>query len=272
MPDHVPALPRRIVTLGAVSLLMLCPTSSALAQTFVPDPAPKASLEIQLEKPFFANAETLAGYNSILEADAVMPLSFGSLRIGLPVAFAGSDFIDGTSVYMGNLRATLLFGEPGRLTSYLGATLPTASNVSGPDFAVLIGVIPWRGEWEKWLDDSFSVGGGFLPSWALSGTARFGLRLGGAAIVDTDWSNLNVDIRPAAWVRVDTGALELMTELATTYMITNDDGFDEQTTAYLDLGVRAPSTRMRPGVFARIPLDSDTRAVHQGSIGLSLGF
>lgn len=262
----------RTTTLAALALLAAVLPAPALAQTFVPDPVERTAFDLQVEKPLFEDASSLAGYSSILEADALIPLGSGALRIGLPLAFGGADYLDGTSVYMGNVRATLLFGEPGRLTSYLGVTLPTASNVSGPDFAVLIGALPWTGEWEKWADDSFSVGGGFLPSWRLSGAARMGLRIGGAAIVTTGLDNMNVDLRPAVWVRVATGAAELRTELATTYMLTNDDGFAEQTTAYLDLGLTLSQVRFRPGVFVRVPLDGDTREFHQASVGLSLGF
>jgi hypothetical protein len=245
---------------------------AARPQTFLPDPVDRAMLAVQLEKPLIADAAGLASYSSILEADAVFPLGSSSLQIGLPVAFAGADFVDGTSVYMGNLRASILFGEPGALSSFVGVTLPTASNVAGPDLAMLVGVLPWLGELEKWIEDSLSLAGAVLPSWPLSSGGQLGLRLGGAAIVPTGFDNLNIDARAAGWVRLPMAAAEFEADLATSYMITSDDGFGQQFTAYLDLGATLTDTSGRPGLFIRIPLDGDGRQVHDLSLGVSAAF
>jgi hypothetical protein len=227
---------------------------------------------VQLEKPFIPDAASLASYSSILEADAVLRLGSSSVRIGLPVAFAGADFAEGTSVYMGNLRGSILFGEPGALSSFIGVTLPTASNIAGPNLAVLVGVLPWLGELEKWIEDSISLAGAVLPSWPLSSGGQLGLRLGGAAIMPTGFDNLNVDARVAGWAHLPMAAAEFRADLATSYMVTSDDGFGEQFTAYLDLGATLTEMSGRPGVFIRPPLDGDGRRVHDLSIGLSAAF
>jgi hypothetical protein len=252
--------------------MLTVPPSPVLGQTFLPDPVEQVAFALQLEKPFLAGATGLAAFSSILEADALLPVGFASLQIGLPVAFAGADFVDGTSVYMGNVRASLLFGAPDALTSFIGVTLPTASNISGPDLALLVGVLPWLGELEKWVDDNITVSGAILPSWRLSDAGRIGLRLGGAAFVATGFENLNVDARVAGWVRVPTATAALRAEVATSYMVTSDDGFGDQFTAYLDLGVSLTGVSAQPGLFLRVPLDGDGRQVHDLSLGVSVRF
>jgi hypothetical protein len=246
--------------------------SPAAGQTFLPDPGERASVAIQLEKPLLIDAFGLGAFSSILEVDAILPLGSASLQVGVPVAFAGADFVDGTSVYAGNLRATILFGEPGSLSSFIGITLPTASNIGGPDFAVLVGLLPWLGELEKWLEETVSLRAAVLPSWPLSNGGRLGLRLGGAAILPNGFDNLNVDARVAGWARLRMASAELGADLATSYMVTSDDGFGEQFTAYLALGATLVESSGAPGVFIRIPLDGDGRRVHDLSIGLSVRF
>jgi hypothetical protein len=65
---------------------------------------------------------------------------------------------------------------------------------------------------------------------------------------------------------------DLKADLATSYLLTSDDGFGRQFTAYVDLGATLPDISAKPGVFIRIPLDGDGRDVHDLSIGLSFGF
>lgn len=263
---------KEVSLVGSLSLLLAVAPPLVSAQTFLPNPVEQTRFVVQLEKPFLVDAVGLAGYSSILEVDALIPMGSASLQIGLPVAFAGADFVDGTSVYMGNVRANMLFGPPGRLTSFIGITLPTASNVSGPDLAVLVGVLPWLGELEKWIEDSFAVSAATLPSWSFADSGLLGLRLGGAAIVSNGFGNLNVDARVAGWLRVPAGGAELSAELATSYMVTSDDGFGEQFTAYLDLGAALVQSARRPMIFLRVPLDGDGRQIHDLSVGFAIGF
>ena len=262
----------RALFFGSAAISLTFPGSPVLGQTFNPDPVEQVGVAIQLEKPLLDDALVLAGYSSILEADALIPLGSASLQIGLPVAFAGADFVDGTSVYVGNARASLLFGAPGALTSFIGITLPTASNISGPDLAVLVGALPWLGEPEKWVEDNFTVGGGVLPARRFANGGQVGLRLGGVAFVRTGFENLNIDARAAGWAHIAAGAAELRADVATSYMITSDDGFGDQFTAYLDLGASFAAVVGQPGLFIRIPLDGDGRRVHDLSIGMSFGF
>jgi hypothetical protein len=174
-----------------------------MAQTFLPDPVDRTAVAVQLEKPFLIDALGLASFSSSLEADAVFPIgSAVSLRVGLPLAFAGADFADGTSVYMGNIRASMLFGEPGGLSSFIGITLPTAGNISGSDLAVLVGALPWLGEIEKWTDEATSVSGAVLPSWPLSSGGQLGLHLGGVVVLLNGFDNLHLDARAAGWARL----------------------------------------------------------------------
>ena len=228
---------------------------------------------LQFEKPFLPDVEGLASYSSNLEVDAILPVASGmALQLGLPFAFAGADVVDGTSVYVGNLRASLLFGDPGNLSGFVGLTVPTASNIGGPDLAVIVGVLPWLNEVEKWADHAYSVRGAWIPSTALKRGGRAGFRVGGAAVAPDDFENLFVYARVAAWGRVPVGVAELRADVATSYAVNSDDGFGQQFTAYLDLGAAFAEASGRPGVFLRIPLDGDAREALNLSIGLMARF
>src|SRR5690606_14837157 len=137
MIDRLPTRTRGILFTCALALVLA--PSPAAAQTFVPDPVERTRLAVQLEKPFLPEADGLAAYSSILETDVIFPVGGGgrrSLQIGVPLAFAGADGLDGPSVYMGSLRASLLFGTPDDLDGHVGITLPTASSLRDPDLAV----------------------------------------------------------------------------------------------------------------------------------------
>jgi hypothetical protein len=266
---------RTIATcVGVITTLsFLRPPHAAGQTTFPLDPVDRFEVALQLEKPLLPDVLGSAWFSSILEADALFPLGpTTTLRIGLPVAFARADIVDGTSVYAGNLRASFLFGEPGSLSSTFGVTLPTASNLTGPELAILVGGLPWLGDRDKWLEETFSVGGAVLPSRQVGSGGEVGLRLGGEAMVPTDFDNLWLDARAAGWGRVPVGRAELEADLTFSYLITSDDGFGRQSTAYLDLGASLTEEPGRPGVFFRIPLDGDSRDVLDLSIGVSARF
>jgi len=137
---------------------------------------------------------------------------------------------------------------------------------------VIVAVLPWLDEVEKWADDAYSVRGAWIPSKMLKGGGRTGLRVGGAAVAPNDFENLFVYTRLAAWGRIPVGAAELRGDLATSYIVNSDDGFGQQFTAYLDLGAALTGTSGRPGAFIRIPLDGDAREALDVSIGLMARF
>jgi hypothetical protein len=258
---------------GVYSIGLAVTASPADAQTFLLDPVDETTFTLQLEKPFFPSSDGLAFYSSILEPDVVLSLSSGkTLQIGVPLAIAGADFADGTSLYLGNLRASLVFGEPGHLSGFLGLTFPTASNISGPDLAVLVGALPWLNELEKWGEDGLSVRGAWIPSRPLDSGGRLGLRLGGAAVTPNDFENLYVYARIAGWGQFPVGSAALRADLGTSYNVTSDDGFGQQFTAYLDLGVELPESSRQPMIFLRLPLDGEARQVLDFSLGWRMRF
>lgn len=271
MPMHQTSpLFRKNLCVRSFWLVTALAASPASGQTFLPDPVEQPVFGIELEKPFLPDADALDSYSSILESDLVVPWRPGvSLQIGLPLALAGADFVDGTSVYVGNLRASLLFGEAGALRSFVGISLPTASNISGPDLAVLVAAVPSLDTPETWIEDGFSVSGAVLPSTMWSGGGKLGFRFGGAALVPTDLENLFVFVRPAAWARFPLERAELRVDLTTSYDLTGDDGFGQQFSAYVGLGAQLSDVSGRPGLFIRLPLDADAREVLDLSIGFS---
>jgi hypothetical protein len=192
--------------MGVLLLGSVLAALPAEAQTFLPEPMDRAGLAFQLEKPFLPGSDGLDFYSSNLEVDAIVQLASGrSVQIGLPLSIAGADGLDGTSFFVGNLRASLLLGEPGELTGFVGVTIPTASNIAGPDLAVVVLALPWLHLPEKWGDDVFSVRGAWIPSQPLESGGRIGLRLGGAALVPDGFDNLHVFARAAGWGRLPVG-------------------------------------------------------------------
>lgn len=250
----------------------LSTASGVNAQSFVPAPVGDPGFVLQIEKPFLP-FDGLHFYSSNIEADVLLPLSSGrSVAIGVPLAVAGTDGANGPSFYLGNLRASLLFGAPSDLSGFLGLTLPTASNIGGPDLAVVVGAFPWLNELEKWSDDAVSFRGAWIPSRALEDGGRVGLRLGGAAIMPTDFENLFVYARVAGWGSVPAGSTELRADLNVSYDVTGDDGFGQQFTSYLDLGVALQRTPEGSTLFLRVPLDGDARDALDLSVGWRLQF
>lgn len=248
-------------------------TTELEGQAFPLEPTTGTAFALQWEKPFFPSSEGLAGWSSNFEADVLFPLASGrAIQLGVPLAVAGADAVDGTSFYLGNLRASLLFGDADNLSGFVGLTVPTASNIGGPDLAVIIGVLPWLDEMEKWGDDAISVRGAWIPSKALANGGQVGLRLGGAAITPNEFENLWVFTRVAGWGRVPVGTSELRADLSTSYYVNGDDGFGQQFTAYMNLGATLSEASGAPGVFIRVPLDGDARDVLDLSIGLRMQF
>ena len=244
------------------------------AQTFVPDGVGETTVAVQVEKPFLEAADGLAFYTTIVEADLLLAVGQGkTVQLGAPLAVAGADSEDGASTYLGNLRVSLLFGPPGELTGYVGLTLPTASEVSDENLlAAFVGIAPWLNEPEKWIEDSFSVRGGWIPSRPLEGGGRLGLRLGGSAAVPTELDNLFLYARAAGWGRFPVGTAELRADLETSYYVNGDDGFGQQFTSYLHLGLQFMETPGRPLAFLRVPLDGDAGRFLDVSVGVGIRF
>jgi hypothetical protein len=252
---------------------MAMSVSPAQAQVFLPEPVSEPALAIQLEKPFIPDLEGLAFYSSVIEADVLFPVGAGyTLQIGVPLGIAGADELDGTSLYLGNPRISLLFGSPAELHGFVGFTLPASSNVSGPDLALLLLALPWLNEIEKWDEDTFSARGAWIPTRALDGGGQVGMRVGGAAVAPTDFENLHVYTRIAGWARIPVGRVEVRADLDTSYNVTSDDGFGQQFTSYLTLGAGLTQSSGRPLVFLRLPLDGDAREVLDLSVGMAVLF
>lgn len=247
--------------------------SEAQGQTFPLEPVGETTFAVQWEKPFFPDSEGLAGWSSNFDLDVLIPLGSGrSIQLGIPLSVAGADGLDGTSSYLGNLRASLLFGDVENLTGFVGVTVPTASNVGGPDFAVLVGALPWLDELEKWSDGAISVRGAWIPARVLERGGKVGLRLGGAAVTGDDFEDLLVFARVAGWGTFPVGTAELRADLATSYYVNGDDGFGQQFMAYLNLGAALPEVSGHPGLFVRVPIDGDARDLLDFSIGLTARF
>lgn len=261
----------RTLILAGVLFALVAPATPVLGQTFPLDPVDAPAFVVHWEKPFLEGADRLAAWSSILELDAVLPVGDAvSLAIGLPFSLLSSDFDDDTHLYAGALRATLLFGEPGDPTGFLGVTFPTATAIAGDDEGGLFAAIPWWNEREKWVDESWSVRGALTPSKPLNGGGRIGLRLGGALVLLNGGDNLDADLRVSGWLRRPAGNAEIRADLAGTYAVTSDDGFREQSTLFLNLGADLPETGGNPGVFVRLPLYGVVEDLHELSIGLKV--
>jgi hypothetical protein len=58
----------------------------------------------------------------------------------------------------------------------------------------------------------------------------------------------------------------------TTYAVNSDDGFGEQFTAYLAVGVQLAGSSDGPTLFLRVPMDGDANDVLDLSAGVSVLF
>ena len=259
---------------GVCLLGLVAAVSPVQGQTFLPDPVDEVTFTIQWEKPLLANASGVAFYSSILEPDLLLPAGPGkTVQIGIPLAVAGGDAVDGTSLALANARVSVLFGDPDDLRGFVGVTLPTVSNVSGPGYvAQVVGSLPWLSVPEKWMEDAFSARGAWIPSKRLENGGQIGLRVGATALMPTGLENLWVLTRLAGWGRFALGSAELRADLDTSYHLTGDDGFGQQFTSYLALGIGFKESATKPTIFLRLPLDGDARRWLDYSIGVSMVF
>jgi hypothetical protein len=216
----------------------------------------------------------MAPLSSILDTDVIFRWSSNVFfQLGVPLAVARQDVVvSGTSLYVGNIRGNFLFGEPGMLRAFLGFTLPTASNIGGPELALLIMALPRLDEEEAWAEEVFSARGAWVPSWAISGSAQAGLRVGGAIAVPTDFEDWWIYARPSGWIRAFVGSAELRAEVLASYLSNGQGTFAELSTAYLDVGAGLPDTFGHPGIFVRLPLDTDARDAIDLSVGVHAQF
>lgn len=273
MHHAFPCLPlpgiRRISALAGLLVAVAASTSPMQAQLFLPGAADETTWQLQLEKPFFEDGGSLKFFTSVLDLDVMTPLGDGpTLVLGVPLAVGGADDPVGNGVYLGNLRATVVFGEPGAESSFLGVTLPTATD--GGDGSLVAFIAGLAGDLDRpedWLDEVVGVRGGVTPSWDRGEGRRIGIRVAGAAVAPDNFDDLNVYLRPGVWGSLRSGDLDFRGDLSTSYFLNSDDGFGQQFTAYLDLGVDLLETSGRPGFYLRVPLDGDTREL----LNLSLG-
>jgi hypothetical protein len=239
-------------------------------QSLISTTSDDVTLGFQVETPFFPGGGELRPWSSTLETDLLFrwgPNAF--VQANLPLAFAGADFADGTSIYLGSIGANFIFGPPGSPSSFIGFTLPTGTNIAGPELAILVGVLPNLDEPELWSEDVMSVRGGILPTVQISEQARVGLRVGGALVAPNDLGNVWVYGRGGAWMSARVGAAELRGDVLSSYFINSDDGFDRQFKMYLEARAALPEAPGGLGVVLRLPLDGQARDVLDFSVGLS---
>lgn len=244
--------------------------SSAAAQTILPTTVDDMAFRIQVANPFLAEGEDVfEPFSPVIDSDFIFRWSDDVfLQVGFPLAVASRDGV-GTSVYLGNLRGNFLFGEPGVLRSFIGFTVPTASNIGGPNLALLVMALPSFDEEEAWAEDVLSVRGAWVPSWPVSERGRAGLRLGGALAMPTEFDDMWIYVRPTGWVRFYAGTAELKADLITSYLSNGEGDLGTLSTAYLDLAAGLPGSWGHPEVFLRLPLDTDARDALDFSVGIA---
>jgi hypothetical protein len=266
----VPSWVLRPVILGAAVLTAALTAGPAAGQSLVATASDDVTLGIRVKNPSLGGTANPSSWSSSLETDLLFRWGANAfVQAVVPVAFAGAELVDGTSMYLGNVGATFVFGPPGAPSSFLGFTLPTATNIAGPDLAVLIGLLPNEDEPELWAEDVMSVRGGIIPSLQVSPQAVVGVRVGGALVAPNDLENLWVYGRGALWGSTAVGAAELRADLVTSYFINSDDGFAEQFRMYLDARAGLPDVPAAPGIVFRLPLDEEAREALDFSVGLT---
>jgi hypothetical protein len=264
-----PWVVRTVVLAGALLAADLAGDDAA-AQSLVATASDDVTLGIQVMNPSLPGGASPSSWSSSLETHLLFRWGANVfVRAGVPLAFAGTEGVDGTSLYLGNVGASFIFGPPGAPSSFLGFTLPSATNVAGPELAVLIGLLPNEDEPELWSEDVMSVRGGIIPSWRLAPQAVVGVRIGGAMVAPTDLENLWIYGRGALWASATPGAAELRADLVTSYFINSDDGFAEQFRMYLDARAGLPGVPAAPGIVFRLPLDEEARDALDFSVGLT---
>src|SRR5690606_1842961 len=116
--------------------------TQAVAQSFIMTTTDDVTLGLQWKKPFFPGDGGLEPWSSTLETDLLFRWGANTfVQVTVPLAFAGTDVVDGTSLYVGGIGAKFIFGPPESPTSFLGFSLPSQTNLAGPDLAVLVGVL-----------------------------------------------------------------------------------------------------------------------------------
>ena len=257
--------------LASVVLAIVLLPSPTCAQAYLRVPDSGSAIALGLELPMFGEPDAFSFYTSLWEADALILLGTGTtLQVGFPLAIANADFVDGTSVYLGNVRASVLFGTPQRLDGFVGITLPTGSNLTGPDLAQGVGSLTWSTRAERWADRTFSLRGARFMSHAIESDRELGLGLGGAAVAANDFENLLVFARMDGWFRFPLGTWKLRVDLLTSLDVTGDDGLGRQVSAYLGFAAEWLDWP-RPTVgFVRVPLDGDVRRELLASAGFSV--
>jgi hypothetical protein len=242
----------------------------AAGQSLVATTTEDVTLGIQLKNPSLGGTANPRSWSSSLETDLLFRWGASVYVQGwLPLAFAGAEFVDGTSAYLGNMGATFIFGPPGAPSSFLGFTLPTATNIGGPNLAVLVGLLPNEDEPELWAEDVMSARGGIMPSVQLSPQAVVGVRVGGSLVVPTDFEDVWVYGRGALWGSTAAGPAELRADLVTSYLINGDDAFADKFRMYLDARAGLPDVPASPGILFRLPLDEEARQALDFTVGLT---
>ena len=253
-----------LAAIYAIASILTLPNGS-FAQVDLLRDGDAPSVQLEVMKPFLEDSNY--GFaTSVLDATVVVPVPrnvnlFGRMSFGYATLETSSG--SRSSSALSNPRVGVLVGGRRATFGEAHVDLPFAQDYGDGDFAAEIGAIADYERQERFIADSWSLGGSVTHERELGSGQVFGGSVGGTLWMPTG-DNTGFATENEAWGlfrafgSLPAGPATLGAALSGVWLFTGE-GFDfgQATTGYLTPSISLPGVSFAPQLYGRIPLDDD---------------
>ena len=261
-------------------LVLAFPAASAPAgaQSAWVGQGPQPSISLELLRPSFEGDPDISAASFVSYTTAAIPIS-RRLKVVLEVPFARlaieEPFLSFTSNEVGNPYLGVTLGSPGRGSSIeLGVRPPVVDEGDDDDLgAVAYALITDLDRLEAWIPDALSLSALGNFGWRATSGLFGRVRAGGAAIVPTEDGDTEVFLNYGAHGGFETGPVVVAAAFTGRWVVTEDEGFDENSVHSLTFSLGLARGSLRPALHFRVPMDQPTDFIEvKHVLGISLEF
>lgn len=249
--------------------LAIINAGTAEAQIGGPVFSDRVRLDLDLAKPFY-DGDGIGAGTAILQMTAFVPAGSAGFFVDLGVSRATAEGA-GSNTALSNPRIGFVARDDGGSQVELALTVPLARILQGDDdFAVGTAFFADLERPETFIPDLASASAQFRKSWTGDRGATWGIRLGGLVTlpVGDEGDGPEFWARYGGFTRIPLDQAALGLELSGIGRLSDEGSIAERTLHFLTASLGLPSTRLRPELYLRLPVDSDLGDVLDAVVGL----
>lgn len=249
------------LSLVLFSITLCAGATEAQAQSFLHAPAPSNEMSLEWGKPFFTESDGLSFLTSVAHLTGRVAVRPRFLIVGsVPLSHWGvsSDFQDESATDLGNPYLGFQFYTPGEITSVsLGTRLPLASSDGE---ALLVGIIGDFDRFEAYMPETGTVEVELASAYHHSSGLQVEGRFRQAFLYPTGDNRADNEFylhyEGRVWYAAD--PVRVGVGLAGAAILSEKDlDFSERTVHHGSVYLAADIGNLRPGAYARLPLDEE---------------